>query len=157
MHTHIYINTQEDMDNIVSAVIHLANKDYSSHTHMHTYIHTCIHTYIHTQEDMDNIVSAVIHLANKDYTSLVNDFINLNILPRDCDRAKVCVYTCAYVCTNACRYEKFVFWRLVSYKYFTHCNVLSQDCHRGNVGLVCVQMHNMCMHTKCLDTSGKFR
>lgn len=41
------------------------------------------------QEDMDNIVSSVIHLANKDYTSLVNDFINLNILPADCDRSKV--------------------------------------------------------------------
>jgi len=41
------------------------------------------------QEDMDTMVSSIIHLANKDYPSLVDDFINLKILPPDCDRAKV--------------------------------------------------------------------
>jgi aarF domain-containing kinase len=41
------------------------------------------------QGDMDTMISAVIHLANRDYPSLVNDFINLNILPADCDRPKV--------------------------------------------------------------------
>lgn len=35
------------------------------------------------------MVSAIIHLANRDYTSLVDDFIALEILPSDCDRAKV--------------------------------------------------------------------
>jgi hypothetical protein len=35
------------------------------------------------------MVSAIIHLANRDYRSLVDDFINLEILPADCDRAKV--------------------------------------------------------------------
>jgi hypothetical protein len=38
---------------------------------------------------MDTMVSAIIHLANKDYSSLVDDFISLEILPADCDRAKV--------------------------------------------------------------------
>merc|ERR1719261_478874 len=41
------------------------------------------------QEDMDAIVSAIIHLANKDYPALVDDFIDLKILPTDCNRAKV--------------------------------------------------------------------
>lgn len=41
------------------------------------------------QSDMDTIVSAVIHLANKDYKSLVDDFIDLDILPQDCDRSLV--------------------------------------------------------------------
>lgn len=41
------------------------------------------------QEDMDTMVSALIHLANKDYPSLVDDFILLGILPKDCNRAKV--------------------------------------------------------------------
>ena len=41
------------------------------------------------QEDMDTMVSSIIHLANKDYPSLVDDFIDLKILPPDCDRAKV--------------------------------------------------------------------
>merc|ERR1719223_530334 len=36
------------------------------------------------QEDMDTMVSSIIHLANKDYPSLVDDFINLKILPTDC-------------------------------------------------------------------------
>ena len=39
--------------------------------------------------DREIMVSAIIHLANKDYASLVNDFIDLQILPKDCDRAKV--------------------------------------------------------------------
>ena len=39
--------------------------------------------------DQDNMISAVIHLANKDYASLVDDFIKLNILPIDCDRAAI--------------------------------------------------------------------
>jgi len=42
-----------------------------------------------SQEDMDTMVSSLIHLANKDYRSLVDDFISLGILPRDCDRSLV--------------------------------------------------------------------
>ena len=38
---------------------------------------------------MDSMVSSIIHLANKDYPALVDDFINLKILPADCNRAKV--------------------------------------------------------------------
>jgi len=41
------------------------------------------------QEEMDLMVNSVIHLANKDYRSLVDDFIALEILPADCDRAVV--------------------------------------------------------------------
>lgn len=41
------------------------------------------------QEDMDTMVSSVIHLSNKDYKSLVDDFIKLEILPADCNRAIV--------------------------------------------------------------------
>jgi aarF domain-containing kinase len=41
------------------------------------------------QTDMDTMVSAIIHLANRDYPSLVDDFIDLGILPTDCDRPKV--------------------------------------------------------------------
>ena len=40
-------------------------------------------------EDRDLFVQAIIHLANKDYAQLVDDFINLKILPPDCDRPKV--------------------------------------------------------------------
>jgi len=39
--------------------------------------------------DRDNMISTVIHLANKDYASLVDDFIQLNILPADCNRAAI--------------------------------------------------------------------
>lgn len=39
--------------------------------------------------DRDNMISAVIHLANKDYASLVDDFIKLDILPPDSDRAAI--------------------------------------------------------------------
>lgn len=39
--------------------------------------------------DRDNMISAVIHLANKNYASLVDDFIRLNILPPDSDRAAI--------------------------------------------------------------------
>jgi len=39
--------------------------------------------------DRDNMISAVIHLANKDYASLVDDFVNLQILPKDSDRAAI--------------------------------------------------------------------
>ena len=39
--------------------------------------------------DRDNMISAVIHLANKDYASLVDDFMNLKILPPDSDRATI--------------------------------------------------------------------
>jgi len=41
------------------------------------------------REDQDAMISAVIHLANKDYASLVDDFIRLNILPTDSDRAAI--------------------------------------------------------------------
>ena len=39
--------------------------------------------------DRDNMISAVIHLANKDYASLVDDFIDLKILPADSDKATI--------------------------------------------------------------------
>lgn len=39
--------------------------------------------------DRDRMISAVIHLANKDYASLVDDFMELNILPRDSDRRTI--------------------------------------------------------------------
>ena len=39
--------------------------------------------------DRDFMISAVIHLANKDYASLVDDFIQLQILPSDTNRAAV--------------------------------------------------------------------
>jgi hypothetical protein len=41
------------------------------------------------RQDQDHMINAVIHLANKDYASLVDDFIRLNILPTDCDRAAI--------------------------------------------------------------------
>ncbi|GMH64482.1 hypothetical protein TrRE_jg823, partial [Triparma retinervis] len=40
-------------------------------------------------KDRDLFVQAIIHLANRDYAQLVDDFINLKILPEDCDRVKV--------------------------------------------------------------------
>jgi len=42
-----------------------------------------------SQEDRDSFVSAVIHLANKDFASLVDDFIKLQILPPQSDRAAI--------------------------------------------------------------------
>jgi hypothetical protein len=41
------------------------------------------------EEDRDYMISAVIHLANKDYASLVDDFIQLKILPTDTNRVAV--------------------------------------------------------------------
>jgi hypothetical protein len=41
------------------------------------------------EEDRDHMISAVIHLANKDYASLVDDFIRLQILPEDSNRAAI--------------------------------------------------------------------
>jgi aarF domain-containing kinase len=41
------------------------------------------------EADRDNMISAVIHLANKDYASLVDDFIELKILPADCNKATI--------------------------------------------------------------------
>jgi len=41
------------------------------------------------RKDQDLMVSSIIHLANKDYAALVDDFIGLQILPPDCNRAKV--------------------------------------------------------------------
>ena len=41
------------------------------------------------QKDMDTMISCIVHLANKDYASLVDDFIALEVLPADCDRALV--------------------------------------------------------------------
>jgi len=41
------------------------------------------------QEDRDVMVSALVHLANKDYTSLVEDFVDLQILPKDTNRGTV--------------------------------------------------------------------
>lgn len=39
--------------------------------------------------DRDNMVSAVIHLANKNYAALVDDFVRLDILPEDSNRAAI--------------------------------------------------------------------
>merc|ERR1712176_208972 len=41
------------------------------------------------QDEMDTLVSAIVHLSNKDYAKLTEDFVQLDILPEDCDRAKV--------------------------------------------------------------------
>ena len=41
------------------------------------------------EEDRDNMISAVIHLANKNYAALVDDFVKLNILPTDSNRATI--------------------------------------------------------------------
>jgi len=41
------------------------------------------------EEDRDNMISAVIHLANKNYAALVDDFMRLNILPPDSNRATI--------------------------------------------------------------------
>ena len=41
------------------------------------------------ETDRDHMISAVIHLANKDYASLVDDFMNLKILPEDSNRAAI--------------------------------------------------------------------
>ena len=35
------------------------------------------------------MISAVIHLANKNYAALVDDFMRLNILPPDSNRATI--------------------------------------------------------------------
>jgi aarF domain-containing kinase len=39
--------------------------------------------------DRDNMISALIHLSNKDFPALVDDFVNLGVLPSDCNRAAV--------------------------------------------------------------------
>ena len=39
--------------------------------------------------DQDTMVNAIVHLANKDFGSLVDDFIALEILPADTQRATV--------------------------------------------------------------------
>ena len=41
------------------------------------------------QDEMDTMVSSIIHLANKDFDRLVDDFIQLEILPTDCNRSIV--------------------------------------------------------------------
>ena len=41
------------------------------------------------EEDRDHMISAIIHLANKDYASLVDDFIRLQILPENSNRAAI--------------------------------------------------------------------
>jgi predicted unusual protein kinase regulating ubiquinone biosynthesis (AarF/ABC1/UbiB family) len=40
-------------------------------------------------DDQDAMISAIVHLANKDFGSLVDDFIGLEILPKDTRRATV--------------------------------------------------------------------
>ncbi len=32
------------------------------------------------------MISATIHLANRDWAALIDDFIDLEFLPKDCDR-----------------------------------------------------------------------
>lgn len=39
--------------------------------------------------DRDHMISSLIHLANKDYPALVEDFINLQVLPQDTNRGAV--------------------------------------------------------------------
>jgi aarF domain-containing kinase len=41
------------------------------------------------ENDREKMISAIIHLANKDYPSLVDDFIQLSILPADSNRAAI--------------------------------------------------------------------
>jgi aarF domain-containing kinase len=41
------------------------------------------------ENDREKMISAIIHLANKDYPSLVDDFIQLEILPTDSNRAAI--------------------------------------------------------------------
>jgi hypothetical protein len=41
------------------------------------------------KNDREKMISAIIHLANKDYAALVDDFINLEILPEDSNRAAI--------------------------------------------------------------------
>jgi aarF domain-containing kinase len=41
------------------------------------------------ENDREKMISAIIHLANKDYPSLVDDFIQLEILPQDSNRAAI--------------------------------------------------------------------
>ena len=41
------------------------------------------------QDDREKMVSAIVHLANKDYPALVDDFIELEILPADSNRAAI--------------------------------------------------------------------
>ena len=41
------------------------------------------------RDDQDTMVSSIIHLANKDFPSLVDDFIALEVLPKDTQRATV--------------------------------------------------------------------
>ncbi|KAH8079110.1 hypothetical protein JL720_9367 [Aureococcus anophagefferens] len=41
------------------------------------------------RDDQDTMVSSIIHLANKDFPALVDDFIALEVLPKDTQRATV--------------------------------------------------------------------
>ena len=41
------------------------------------------------RDDQDTMVSAIIHLANKDFAALVDDFIALEVLPKDTNRPTV--------------------------------------------------------------------
>ena len=40
-------------------------------------------------EEMDTLISSIVHLSNRDYSKLTEDFVELEILPEDCDRSKV--------------------------------------------------------------------
>ena len=42
-----------------------------------------------SQTDMDALLSSLVHLANKDWANLVDDFIQLKVLPPDTPRARV--------------------------------------------------------------------
>lgn len=42
-----------------------------------------------SKADMEGMVSALIHTANKDFPRLIDDLVDLNVLPKDIDRAKV--------------------------------------------------------------------
>jgi len=42
-----------------------------------------------SEPEMNTMINSIIHLANRDFDALVDDFIELEILPTDCDRAVV--------------------------------------------------------------------
>ena len=40
------------------------------------------------------MISAIIHLGNRDWASLIDDFVSLDFLPPDCNRAQIIPVRC---------------------------------------------------------------
>ena len=72
---------QADREAMVSATIHLANRDRS--LRLTSPAPLCS---VAPQADREAMVSATIHLANRDWSALVDDFIALGFLPRNSDK-----------------------------------------------------------------------